>query len=166
MPMRKTRPAPLDRRRRGLRLGEHAGDAGAGVEQSEQEIGAPGIADPRRASGEANALDAREARQAPSVRKARSWPTASASHALKRSGSVVVLGVPGRLGVVLRRGLAPDRGILHRLLDLRIDDVDLGGVMQLACIVCLRLLLGELADDGVLDLDRRSAAAGRASPRP
>src|SRR5215831_6391733 len=65
-------------------------------------------------------------------------------------------------GVRLVRGprLAPHRGILHRLLDLRIDDFDLGRVVQLLERI-LRLLCGQLTDDGVLDL-----IEGRQRARP
>ena len=62
-PVLKPGSAPLDRGRRGLRPGEHAGDRGAGIEQREQQIGAAGIADARRASCEAHPVNGGEMRQ-------------------------------------------------------------------------------------------------------
>jgi hypothetical protein len=73
---------------------------------------------------------------------------------------VIVFDVPGRLRLVRRRRLAADGGILHRLLDLGILDVDLCGVIQVFQRL-LGLLLGELADDGVLHL-----IEGRQRTRP
>ena len=51
--------APGDRRGTGLRLGEHAGDGGAGGQLGEQHVVAALIADARRAAGEAHAAHRR-----------------------------------------------------------------------------------------------------------
>ncbi len=56
------RPAPFDRRRRAFRAGEHAGHGGAGVEQRQQHVGAPGIADAGGGGGEPHAGDRRQVR--------------------------------------------------------------------------------------------------------
>src|SRR6516165_3810513 len=64
---------------------------------------------------------------------------------------VVVFDATRGVRLVLRRSLASDRGILHRLLYLWIDDFDLSCVVQLLERV-LRLLCGQLADNSVLDL--------------
>ena len=84
-PMSEARPAPFDGRRRGLGLGERAGDRGAGVEQREQEVGPAGIADAGRASGEPNALDAWQAGKL-FGRKGRKRGHGFCLDALKRSG--------------------------------------------------------------------------------
>ena len=73
---------------------------------------------------------------------------------------MIVFDAFGRRRLVLSRRFAPDGGILHRLLDLGILDVDLGGIVQIFQRL-LGLLLGELADDGVLHL-----IEGRQRTRP
>src|SRR5215468_11657060 len=97
---------------------------------------------------------------APSVRKARPCPCQSLAAQGSRVPLVVVFDAAPGVRLVRGRRLAPDRGILHRLLDLRIDDFDLGRVVQLLERI-LRLLCGQLTDDGVLDL-----IEGRQRARP
>ena len=48
------------------------------------------------------------------------------------AGVLAVLGLGGVVPDRIGGHLAAHGGILHRLLDLRIDDVDLGAVMQSA----------------------------------
>src|ERR1017187_3294828 len=55
-------PAPFDWRRRAFRFGEHAGRAGALVEQRQQHVGAPGIADAGLGRGQPHADDRRQVR--------------------------------------------------------------------------------------------------------
>ena len=57
------RAAPIDRRRRRLRLGQHAGDRGAGIEQRKQQIDAAGIANAGGGGGDAHAVDRRQMRR-------------------------------------------------------------------------------------------------------
>ena len=60
--VREMRAAPIDRRRRGLGVGQNAGDRRAGVEQRQQQIDAARVANPRGGCGDAHALDCRQAR--------------------------------------------------------------------------------------------------------
>ena len=53
------RAAPIDRRRRAFRAGEDAGHGGARVEQRQQHVGAPGIADAGRGGCQPHAGDRR-----------------------------------------------------------------------------------------------------------
>ena len=53
------RAAPVDRRGRAFRAREHAGDRRALVEQREQHVGAPGVADAGGGGGEPHAVDRR-----------------------------------------------------------------------------------------------------------
>ncbi len=62
LPRFEMRPAPFDRRRRAFRSGEHAGRRGAGVEQRQQHVGAPGIADAGLGGGQPHAGDRRHVR--------------------------------------------------------------------------------------------------------
>ena len=50
-------PAPFDRRRSGLRLGQHAGNGRAGIEQRQKEVRAPRIADACRAGRQAHPVN-------------------------------------------------------------------------------------------------------------
>ena len=54
--------APVDRRRRRLRLGQHAGDRRARIEQRQQEVGAAGIANAGGGGRDAHAIDRRQLR--------------------------------------------------------------------------------------------------------
>src|SRR3990170_6669044 len=65
--------------------------------------------------------------------------------------SMIVFGTPGRLLFGLRWSFAPERGIVHRLFDLGVQDLDLGLITQ-ARHHLLSLLLDELVHDRLFDL--------------
>ena len=62
LPVFQMRAAPFDRRRRALRLGEHAGHGGARIEQRQQHVGAAGVADAGFGGGEPHAGNCRHVR--------------------------------------------------------------------------------------------------------
>ena len=59
VPALELRAAPVDRRRRAFRVGEHAGDRRAGIEQRQQHVGAAGVADAGGGGREPHAGDRR-----------------------------------------------------------------------------------------------------------
>ena len=70
--------APVDRRGRAFRAGQHARDGGAGVEQRQQDVGAARIADAGRRGGEAHAGDRRHVGKARGrERRNGGWPWGS-----------------------------------------------------------------------------------------
>ena len=122
----------------GILTGEHAGDRRSRIEQHDQQVGAALVADAGGGGGQANAVDDRKVR-----RMLRRKRRDLAQFGLKLAGLSLLLavGVPWLLVSTGVRGRsALNRGVVHRLFDLGVDHLDLGGVAEARDhFLCLRL---------------------------